>query len=44
MDMELPQDLHFMLNKTWNVIAPIDNFGLDNKGSWWIVENGDLFH
>lgn len=25
----------------WNVIAPIDDFGLDGKGSWWIGENGD---
>ena len=27
--------------KKWNVVAPLDNFGLDNKGSWWIGENGD---
>ena len=26
----------------WNVIAPLDNFGLDGKGSWWIGENGDF--
>lgn len=25
----------------WNVIAPIDNFGEENKGSWWIGEEGD---
>ena len=25
----------------WNVIAPIDNFGEGNKGSWWLGENGD---
>ena len=25
----------------WNVIAPIDNFGYEQKGSWWIGENGD---
>jgi hypothetical protein len=26
----------------WNVIAPIDNFGLEGKGSWWIGTNGDF--
>jgi len=26
----------------WNVIAPMDNFGEENKGSWWIGENGDF--
>ena len=26
----------------WNVIAPIDNFGLDGKGSWWIGTDGDF--
>ena len=31
----------FYAEQNWNVIAPIDNFGLDNKGSWWIGENGD---
>jgi len=25
----------------WNVIAPIDNFGEGNKGSWWLGEGGD---
>ena len=25
----------------WNVIAPIDNFGEGNKGSWWLGEDGD---
>lgn len=24
----------------WNIIAPIDNFGLKGKGSWWIGEQG----
>ena len=24
-----------------NIIAPIDNFGLDNKGSWWIGVDGN---
>ena len=28
--------------KNWNIIAPLDNFGLDGKGSWWIGENGDF--
>jgi len=31
----------FYAEQKWNVIAPMDNFGLDKKGSWWIGENGD---
>lgn len=31
----------FYAEQKWNVIAPIDNFGLAKKGSWWIGENGD---
>jgi hypothetical protein len=26
----------------WNAIAPVDNFGVDGLGSWWIGEHGDL--
>lgn len=25
----------------WNAIAPIDNFGVEGLGSWWIGEDGD---
>ena len=25
----------------WNVIAPIDDFGLKNYGSWWLGEHGN---
>jgi hypothetical protein len=31
----------FYSEPKWNIIAPIDNFGLDNKGSWWIGVDGD---
>jgi len=31
----------FYAEKKWNVIAPIDNFGEGDKGSWWLGENGD---
>lgn len=31
----------FYAEPKWNVIAPMDNFGLGGKGSWWIGENGD---
>ena len=27
----------------WNIIAPIDNFGVNSSGSWWLGENGDFF-
>ena len=26
----------------WNAIAPIDNFGVEGLGSWWIGEDGDI--
>ncbi|MEZ2741872.1 glycosyltransferase [Paenalcaligenes hominis] len=26
-----------------NVLAPVDNFGLNNSGSWWLGEKGDFF-
>ena len=26
----------------WNAIAPVDNFGVEGLGSWWIGEHGDL--
>ncbi|AEI35701.1 alpha/beta hydrolase family protein [Francisella salina] len=30
-------------DENWNVLCPIDNFGVDNAGSWWLGENGDYF-
>ena len=27
----------------WNVVCPMDNYGLENKGSWFLGENGDYF-
>lgn len=30
-------------NEDWNVLCPIDNFGVNNAGSWWLGENGDFF-
>lgn len=30
-------------DKNWNVVCPIDNFGIDNSGSWWLGENGNYF-
>ncbi len=27
----------------WNILAPYDNFGYNNKGSWWLGEDGDFF-
>lgn len=30
-------------NKNLNVLAPIDNYGVENYGSWWLGENGDYF-
>ena len=29
--------------KMWNVLTPIDNFGDDNKRSYWLGEKGDFF-
>ena len=29
-------------NANWNAIAPVDNFGEKNLGSWWVGENGDF--
>lgn len=26
-----------------NILAPIDNYGVGNCGSWWLGENGDFF-
>jgi hypothetical protein len=34
--------LHFEY-KMWNVLTPIDNFGYDNRGSYWLGEKGDFF-
>lgn len=27
----------------WNVLSPIDHFGYEGKGAWWLGENGDFF-
>jgi len=27
----------------WNVVCPMDKFGVNNLGSWYLGENGDLF-
>lgn len=27
----------------WTVIAPLDKYGTDGLGSWWLGENGDFF-
>ncbi|MEY8715380.1 hypothetical protein AB9G26_08880 [Francisella philomiragia] len=27
----------------WNVLVPLDNYGYDSAGSWWLGENGDFF-
>ncbi|MCH7379966.1 MULTISPECIES: alpha/beta hydrolase family protein [Acinetobacter] len=31
------------VDKNWNVVCPIDNYGVDNSGSWWLGEKGDYF-
>ena len=33
-------------DSNWNVIIPLDEYGTDNLGSWWLGENGDFktFH
>lgn len=28
--------------KHWNVISPVDNFGYEERGSWWTGEDGNL--
>jgi hypothetical protein len=30
-------------DKNWNIVAPIDDYGVDSYGSWWLGENGDFF-
>ena len=27
----------------WNVLAPIDHFGYENNGAWWLGEDGNFF-
>ena len=29
--------------KHWNTIKPLDQFGFENKGAWWLGENSDPF-
>lgn len=29
--------------KMWNILTPIDKHGFENKGSYWLGENGDFF-
>ena len=33
----------FQGHKNWNIIAPLDRFGWNRQGSWWLGENGDFF-
>ena len=30
-------------SQNWNVVCPIDNFGYDGLGSWYLGEKGDFF-
>lgn len=30
-------------SEDWTVICPIDDFGTDGLGSWWLGEGGDFF-
>lgn len=30
-------------DEEWNIVCPIDNFGVENCGSWWLGENNDFF-
>jgi len=30
-------------NDNWNILCPIDNFGLNKAGAWWLGEDGDYF-
>ncbi|BBB30255.1 heparinase II/III family protein [Neptunomonas japonica] len=30
-------------NSDWNVLVPIDNYGVEQAGSWWLGEGGDFF-
>lgn len=30
-------------DENWNVLVPIDNFGINNCGSWWLGEEGNYF-
>ncbi|HDL5661931.1 TPA: hypothetical protein PXE23_002596, partial [Mannheimia haemolytica] len=30
-------------DENWNVVCPIDNFGYEQCGSWWLGENNDFF-
>lgn len=34
--------LHFEY-KMWNVLTPLDSFGTENRGSFWLGEKGDYF-
>jgi len=27
----------------WNVLSPVDHFGYEGNGCWWLGENGDFF-
>ena len=33
----------YYAEKNWNTIKPIDQYGYQNKGSWWLGENNDFF-
>lgn len=30
-------------NPKWNIIVPLDRFGYEGDGSWWLGEDGDFF-
>ena len=30
-------------DENWNVVCPIDNFGYEQCGSWWLGEDNDFF-
>ena len=30
-------------NKDWNIVCPLDHYGLDKKGSWFLGEHDDFF-
>lgn len=30
-------------DENWNIVCPLDHYGLDKKGSWFLGEHGDFF-
>jgi len=37
------RDSGYDIDPAWNVLLPHDQFGLDQRGSWWLGEHGDFF-